>query len=122
MIIPMASTQSKLILEHYLDYQRQQERQITLKEYAEHLQIHETTLNLLINDKRSISNNMAAHLAKKTGDNRFYDLKGLPHPDPIFTYVVNKWQELKPEFQRMIKDQVAKYLSENDDDDSAPKS
>jgi plasmid maintenance system antidote protein VapI len=48
----MASDQSKLLLEHYLDYQRDQERQVSLKEYAALLGIHETTLNLLINDRR----------------------------------------------------------------------
>lgn len=112
----MASDQSKLLLEHYLSFQRRLERTVTLKDFAAHLEIHETTLNLLINDKRSMSGKMAVHLASKTGDHRFLDLKQLPHPDPLFSYVSMEWPHLNAEQQRAVRDQIAKYRAgENDE-------
>lgn len=116
MNIYMASDQSKLLFEHYLDHQRERGRQVTLREYAEFLEIHESTLNLLINDKREISGSMAVHLAAKTGDNRFLDLKRLPHPDPLFSYVTMEWPNLRPEQQQAIRDQIAHYrIGDNDE-------
>lgn len=112
----MTSDQAKLILEHYLDYQRDQERQVTLKEFAALLEIHETTLNLLINDKRQISGRMAVHLAAVLHDNRFLDLINVPHPDPLFSYVSREWPNLLPEQQAAIRDQIAKYRTGIKDD------
>jgi len=106
---PMASEQSKLLLEHYREYQRLQERTVSLREFAKYLNINESTLNLLINDKRPMSNHMALHLAKKTGDNRFLDVQHLPHPDPNYTYVTSEWTHLSDYEKRAIRDQVAEY-------------
>lgn len=105
----MPSQQSKLLLEHYLEFQKREERKVTLREFARHLDIHEVTLNLIINDKRPMSRQMAAHLGQKTGDNRFYDLKNMPHPDPNFTYVTKEWSQLSDEQKRAVRDQVAEY-------------
>ena len=105
----MPSPQSKLLLDHYLEFQRREERPVTLREFARFLEIHETTLNLLINDKRQMSKQMAAHLGKKTGDNRFYDLKQMPHPDPNYIYVTSEWTHLSDYEKRAIRDQVAEY-------------
>lgn len=105
----MASEQSKLLLEHYREYQRLQERTVSLREFAKYLNINESTLNLLINDKRPMSNHMALHLAKKTGDNRFLDVQHLPHPDPLYGYVVSEWKNLNDEQKRAVRDQVAEY-------------
>lgn len=112
MLNNMATQQSKLILEHYLNYQRSMERQMTLREFSIFLGIHETTLNLLINDKREISGRMAVHLASKTNDNRFLDLKRIPHQDPLFSYVSNEWSKLKPEQKKAIRDQIEIYLND----------
>ena len=112
----MPSEQSKLLLEHYLEYQRREQKTITAREFSKHLGIHETTLSLLMNDKEKISNQMAARLGKKTGDYRFYDLNQLPHPDPLYGYITSEWKHLTDEQKRAIKEQVAEYRMDSKND------
>ncbi len=105
----MITPQSKLLLEHFQAFQTKAERVVSLREFSEYLKIHESTLNLLINDKRKMTERMAANLARRTGDRRFYDLKEMPHVDPLFSYISKEWPNLKPEQQLAVRDQIAKY-------------
>jgi len=111
----MTSSQTKLLLEHFFAFQKDAQRVVSLREFAEHLKIHESTLNLLVNDRRKITERMAAYLARRTGDPRFYDLRHLPHMDPLLSYISTEWPNLKPEERMALRDQVASYRTGDND-------
>lgn len=67
-------TLAELLTHHYLEYQKRSGGMKKLKQFAEYLEIHEVTLNRLINGKRNAGPAMLVRLGKKLEDPRFYEL------------------------------------------------
>jgi hypothetical protein len=103
-----------LLIEKYLEWQQDLGQVRTLKNFAEHLEIHEVTLNQLINGKKSCTPKMCVHLAKKTGDTRFYDLADLPHPDPGLQEITRLWSSLSEFARTAILEQVEDYAARDE--------
>lgn len=114
MINSMASLFKELLLEHFLDFQREQGERKTLREFAKFLDENETTLNLLMNEKRPPSVKKAAKYAEKTGDMRFYAAVGAPAPDPNLTYITNVWEDLPPSAQKKLAEEAEKYVIDSE--------
>jgi hypothetical protein len=107
------TTCAELLTENYLEWQKQQGQVRKLKDFAEFLEIHEVTLNLLINGRKQATTKMLVHLANKTGDVRFYEVADLLKPDPLLNYVQQEWGELTLEQQNEIREKVERFLTEN---------
>jgi transcriptional regulator with XRE-family HTH domain len=113
MMKTMSNETAKLLLDHYLDFQKRKGELATQAEFADYLGIHKTTLSNLNKGERPLSKKMAILLAEKTSDPRFYDVAGLARPDPALSYVSKSWDNLTQEQQDEIQKNIKDYLKGN---------
>lgn len=113
--VNVKSPGAELLLEKFLDYQKQEGEVKKLKDFAAHCQISETYMNLLMNDRRSLTAKMAVHLAKVLNEPRFYDVADLPrHPDDHDLEIINRlWPYLSEEDRQAIADQAERFAEQN---------
>lgn len=107
----------KLLFEKYLEYQKQAEKKVTEKQFAEYIGLGPVFLNQIMNGRRSAGEKTIEHLAKFFSDLRFYDSIGLPRPDPLLHYTTRHWGEAPREVHQKIADEIAKYTTEKKPDD-----
>jgi hypothetical protein len=107
-------TCADLLTENFLDWQKGQGQVRKLKDFADYLEIHEVTLNQLINDRKPASEKMLVHLAQKTGDVRFYNVADLPSPDPDLQALTRIWPHLTEEARHALRSQGEKFADENE--------
>ncbi len=58
-------------------------------------------------------------LAEKLGD-EIYDILSAPRPDPFLTFAIAASSKLKEKQKRTIKEQIAHYLNENENESYRP--
>jgi hypothetical protein len=107
-------TSKSLLLERYLQWQSEQGGRRSLREFAQYLEIHEVTLNRLMNKPIPASKQMLVHLAQKLNDPRFLDLENIPHPDPDLQTLSRLWPRLSEETRHTLREQAEKYVTENE--------
>jgi len=84
-----------------------------MKDFAIHLDVHEGTLNRIINGKQDISKKLAVQFARKLGDPRFYTLENLPAPDLDFEKLMKVWPFIPENKRRALREQGESYVKEN---------
>jgi len=104
-------TSKSLLLERYLKWQAEQGGRKSLREFAKYLEIHEVTLNRLMNKPIPASKQMLVHLAQKLNDPRFLDLENIPRPDPDLQTLSRLWPSLPAETRHAIREQAEKYVT-----------
>ena len=107
-------TCANLLTDNFLKWQKDQGQVRKLKDFADYLDIHEVTLNQLINGRKKATSKMLIHLAQKTGDIRFYDIENLPHPDPDLQTLNRLWPFLTEDSRHTILKQAEKYATDNE--------
>ncbi len=113
----MKSPAAELLLEKFLDYQKEQGEIKKLKDFAAHCHISETYMNLIMNDRRPLTSKLAVHLAKVLNEPRFYDAVNIPRSDPLdpdlqaLTYL---WPRLTEEERHAVREQGEHYATQSD--------
>jgi transcriptional regulator with XRE-family HTH domain len=110
----MASLGTKLLLQHYLDWQKREGSVKTLKEFASFCGINESYFNLVMNEKRPFTQKMAFKLAKVLNDPQFYDVVDLPRPDPDLQALTQIWPLLDETSRHTLRKQGERYVTENE--------
>lgn len=96
----------------FLEWQLQEGERKNLTQFAEYLGMSQAYLSMCITGVReSVSQEMAERIARRLGD-EIYVLLGKQAPDPVYSYVTRNWERLSPEQQRQVKDEVARYLTQ----------
>ena len=108
----MKSPAVTLLIQHYLDWQKDLGEVKSMKEFAQHIDMPEASLNRVINGKTPVSKSMLVHFAKKLKDPRFYALENLPEPDLNFERLMKVWQYIPIEKRRELREQGEKYVKE----------
>ena len=102
-----------LLLNHYLDWQRELGQVKTMKDFAEHINLADATLNRIMNEKIPVTNSMLVHFARELHDPRFYALENLPEPDLDFEKLMKVWQYIPAEKKRELREQGERYVAKN---------
>lgn len=108
-------TLAELLTHHYLEYQKRSGGMKKLKQFAEYLEIHEVTLNRLINGKRNAGPAMLVRLGKKLEDPRFYELAMAPYSgdkNPVLDYVDRNWESAPEDVRLRIAEMLSPYTTE----------
>jgi hypothetical protein len=102
-------TAVELLHDGLINLQRDKRRRLTIKEFADYLQENESSLNLMMNGKRSITKGKLLKFGEKLKDNRFYELAGETPPDPDLLYIQQNWPQIPNELRRNLREQAEKY-------------
>lgn len=102
-----------LLRQNLINLQKEQDRLITIKEFAEYLEENESSLNLMMNGKRPVSNNKLVKFGMKTKDARFYELAGKEPPDPDFEYFQENWKDFDPKLRKQLRQDAENYAADN---------
>jgi len=102
-----------LLIDHYLNWQKELGDVKTMRDFAAYLDVHEGTLNRIINGKQQVSEKLAVQFAQKLHDPRFYALENLPEPDLDFEKLMKVWQYIPAEKKRELREQGESYVAEN---------
>ena len=116
LFVTTSPTFRNLLLDHYLEWQRNRGSAAPIKAFAEYLGISETYFNLIWNGKRTPSADIIARIATKLADPRFYDVAGISRPDPVFTYVAREWPHLSHREQEAVRELIRKYRTRDGDE------
>jgi hypothetical protein len=106
-----------LLLEKFLDYQRESGERKSAKEFALYVGIHESMLNELMSGKRVMGRRVATRLADMFNDPRFYDAVDMPRKDPRLDTIIKAWGALPEKLQNRFSEEAAKYLTSEEDDE-----
>lgn len=106
-----------LLLEKYLEWQKEIGERKNEKQFAEHIGIGEKYLNLLWNGRRSPNQKIIEKLTEFFNDPRFYDAVNLPRPDAHLSYVTRYWDKTPKEVRKKIAEEISKYTTEKPPDD-----
>jgi len=109
-------TISDLLNEHFLKWQLNSGTRRKLKEFAEHLGVGETMLNLVINNKKKATRPFIIRCAEVLHDDRFYTLTGIIPPNSDLYYIQSHLTEINPTHARQLREQMEKYLTGQSDE------
>jgi transcriptional regulator with XRE-family HTH domain len=101
----------KLLLEHYLAFQKNKEDTATWKEFSEHIGIDRVYLNKIYNGKRKAGEKTIEYLARFFQDPRFYDDAGIPRPDPQLQALIYGWANIPKDVQEKIGEEAKPYIT-----------
>jgi len=94
----------QLIFEKWSEIEKANSRRVTLKELSSMVGIEYSYFNHIYNMRRSPTKDQIEILAEYFHDMRFYDVAGIPRPDPILKYLITEWGNLS----HAVKDKLAK--------------
>lgn len=77
------------------------------------IDIPQQLLDSWINGRYKPGAKYAPVLAEKLGD-EIYDYLSIPRPDPLLSFIATHWEQLPPELQQKIHDEITTYLTPND--------
>lgn len=101
-----------LLLQYYLDWQRQRGEIGTWKQFSEEIGVEYVYLNKIFNGKRRVGEKIVQTLADYFKDQRFYDAADIERPDPLLAYTRRNWGSVPDELKQRIADEIAQYTSE----------
>lgn len=84
-------------------------RKLSLDDFAEMLGCSPSTLSHWMNGRRKPGHEYIKKLEELFGM-EVYDALELDRPDPLLRYIETNWENLKPEQQKAIHEEVEKYL------------
>jgi len=99
-----------LLLEHYLNYQRKENRRVPVKEFSEYIGLSYSFYNHLFNGTRDAGLNTINQLALFFNDPRFYDAAGFPRPDPLVNDLSLVVGKLNSKDRKVVSDVISKYI------------
>ena len=108
----MSNLFQDLLLEKYLDWQKQVGEKRNVKQFADHIGMSDKYLNLLWNAKRNPSEKVIEHLVEFFDEPRFYDVIGKKRPDPELVKLIRAWPTISEEGKKKISEQAAQYKTE----------
>ena len=107
----------QLLIENFLQWQNEIGEIKYQKDFAEEvLEIHEVSYNRYLNGKRQPSLKTLISFAEKTGDPRFYDLAGIPRPDPDLEGLKALWKYIPEDKRHALLEQGEAYAAQNKPD------
>jgi hypothetical protein len=103
-------TISRLLLEHYLEWQQSEGSLKTAKEFCDYIGgIKYANFNHYFTGRRNPGKDFAKLFADRLNDPRFYDAAGFDRPDPSLEMVNRNWENMPDEVRRHIAEQAASY-------------
>jgi transcriptional regulator with XRE-family HTH domain len=95
----------------YLDWQQQEGRRRTVKEFAAYLGFATSTISTWWNDPEKVPDNESLEkLAIKLGI-EVYDALDLPRPDPDLLAIQRAWHQLDTKTRTALREQAQKYTA-----------
>lgn len=92
-----------------LDYQAKVGRKLSLDDFAQLYGCSRPTLSLWLNGHRKPGLEYIKRIEELYGPG-VYDALEIERPDPLLRYIETNWEHLKPEQQKAIHEEVARYL------------
>jgi hypothetical protein len=108
----MTTQTETLLLEKFLDWQKESGGRKTVQEFAEYIGINYPQLNHFIAGRREPGIDNARLLAEFFHDQRFFDAIGAAREDPNFQFVRRNWGKAPPETQKQISQLLAPYTTD----------
>ena len=105
-----------LLLEHLRVLEEREQRRITIKEFAKRIGYDDKHFNHIYNKRRPLTLEHAERFARYFDDLRFYDAAGEPRPDENLFMVQAAWKKIPDSVKRKIREEIAPYLSDKNDD------
>jgi|WetSurMetagenome_2_1015567.scaffolds.fasta_scaffold06052_5 hypothetical protein len=108
----MGTGTSKLLLEHFLAWQREQGERRTLKEFADYIGISDKSLNHVFTGTREPTERQTQLFAVVFDDPRFYKVTNRKPEDPKLIYINRHWKNTPTDIQKKIAEEIQKYTTE----------
>jgi hypothetical protein len=102
----------QLLFDHHIRLEKQAGKRISVSELAEYVGIKPKTFEHIYSGRRPPTMAQLKILATVFGDQKFYDVVGVPRDDPSLKYVQRHWGKIPPDVQKKITDMFTPYTSD----------